>query len=47
VASRKINDHWGLENFHGSPILEFWFKMDVMIAHLPKAPFMCLHELDD
>jgi hypothetical protein len=47
VASRKINGHWGLEKFHGSPILELWFKMDVMIVHLPKAPFMHMHELDD
>ncbi len=47
VAFGKINDHWGLENFHCSPIHEFWYKVDVMFVFLPKAPFMHPHEDDD
>ncbi len=44
VAFGKINGCWGLEKFHCSLILEFWYKMDVMSALLHEAPFMHPHE---
>jgi len=46
VAFGKISCHWGVDKFHGSPILEFMLKMDV-VAHVLDTPLMHLHEVDD
>jgi hypothetical protein len=36
-----------VENFHDSFIIDFWFKVDVAIVHVPNTPFMYPHEVDD
>jgi hypothetical protein len=47
VASSKMNGQWGLEKFHGTTILDFWFKIDVATTHMPKIPHMHPHEVDE
>jgi hypothetical protein len=47
VVFGKINDHWGLEKFHCSPIPKFWYKLHFMSTLLSEAPFMHPHEDDD
>ncbi len=47
MAFGKVNDQWGLEKFHGATILEFWFKIDVAIAHMLEIPLMDPHKADD
>jgi hypothetical protein len=37
----------GVEKFHGATILDFWLKIDVVIAHVPKIPLMHPHEADE
>ncbi len=43
----KISGHWGVDKFHGSSILEFMLKMDVVVGHVPDTPLMHMHEVDD
>jgi hypothetical protein len=47
VVFDKISGHWGVDKFHGSPILEFMLKIDVVVPHVPDIPLMHLHEVDD
>ncbi len=47
VTSRKINGLWGINKFHGLPILEFWIKVDLVVVHVVDVPLMHTHEADD
>jgi hypothetical protein len=46
VASCKISGLWGLDKFHGCTILDFWFKVDVVV-HMHEVPLMHLHNAND
>ncbi len=43
----KLTAIGGVDKFHGSPILEFILKMDVVVIHVPNTPLMHPHEIDD
>jgi hypothetical protein len=47
VVSGKISGRWGVDKFHGSPILEFMLKVDIVVAHVPNIPLMHPHEAND
>jgi hypothetical protein len=47
VASNRVSGWWGVDKFHGATIPDFWFKIDVAIAHMPKIPLMHRHEVDE
>jgi hypothetical protein len=36
-----------MDKFHGSNILEFWFKVDVGVVHVIDIPLLHLHEAND
>jgi len=47
VVSSKMSGHWGADKFHGSPILEFMLKVDIVVVHMPDIPLMHPHEDND
>ncbi len=47
VAFSKVNGGRGVEKFHGTTIVDFWFKIDVATTHMPKNPLKVPHEVDE
>jgi hypothetical protein len=47
VTNGEISGHWGVDKFHGSNTLEFWFKVDVGDVHVANIPLMHPHETND